>query len=76
MEMETDMLTIYHKTPDGQIARHTMDVTAYYCEWRRAWVAYDANLEPDSDGDWPFYGEGSTRAEAIKNLIEAWEERQ
>lgn len=67
------MMTVYFKNSRGHIVRHTLDVVAYYCDWRRAWVAYDANEEGEENA---LSGEGETRSEAIENLIEAWENRQ
>lgn len=68
------MLTVYYKTSANNIVRHTMDVVAYFCEWRKQWVAYDENFEPDELGCFPFFGLGDTREEAIENMILDWEE--
>lgn len=70
------MITVYFKNADNNIIRHVMDDACYYCEWRKAWIAYDQNVEPDEDGCAKFYGIGDTRDEAINDLILQWEERQ
>lgn len=70
------MLTVYYKNTANEIVRHTIDLKAYYCNWRRQWVAYDQNYEPDEDGCFPFFGLGDTRNEAVENMIIEWEEYQ
>ena len=48
---------------------NTIDVVSYYCEWRRCWVSFDGNLEPDECGDWLHdIGEGATQQESVDDL--------
>lgn len=55
------------------IPAHDMNIESYYCEWRRCWLAFDANLEPDEDGSWCHpLGAGRTRKEAEADLFDQW----
>lgn len=64
------MLTIHHKNASGENVEYHIDLVVYYCEWRRQWVAYDGNMEPDpEDGCHAYYGLGDTREAAIENMI-------
>lgn len=44
-------------------------IKTYFCEWRKAYVAYDDNDEPNENG-WQQHGDGKTEEEAIEDFLE------
>ena len=66
------MNTLYLKNSDGRLVRHSMDLDAYYCMWRRAWVAFDHNEDGE---ECQLVGQGTTRDEAVADLLDQLEER-